>query len=247
MVPGVDSSAETKNVGLRGVTVADTRVSHVDGEAGRLIYRGYGIGVLAQRSTYEEVAYLLIEGTLPTPDELEAFTRDLAERRELPPYLLPCSRRIPASAAGGPAPVGRARLASVAPRPDDGSKEAEKERARDLTAKFATVTAAWHRVREGLPPVAPDPALGHAADFLRMLHGTAPDPRLARQLDIALILHADHSMNASTFTARTVTSTRATIYAAVSAAHRSPLRRTTWGGQRQGDGDARGDRRYRPR
>ena len=164
-------------------------------------------------------AYLLIEGSLPTTAELESFTRELGERRTLPADLVTLLRAYPRSMT----PVGV--LQSVVPAmvahdpgPSDPSKEAERERAVDLTAKLASLVAAWHRIRMGLDPVPSDPSLGHAADFLRMLHDATPDPRLARELDIALILHADHSMNASTFTARTVTSTRATIYAAVSAA-----------------------------
>jgi len=214
-----NGGADTKNVGLRGVTVADTRVSHVDAEAGRLIYRGYDIGTLAELSTYEEVAYLLIEGSMPTTAELESFMRELGARRALPADLLTLLRAYPRSMA----PVGVLQavvpaMAAHDPRPGDPSKEAERERAVDLTAKVASLVAAWHRIRMGLDPVPSDPSLAHAADFLRMLRDATPDPRLARELDIALILHADHSMNASTFTARTVTSTRAHIYAAVSAA-----------------------------
>jgi citrate synthase len=219
METGVKAGAETKNVGLRGVTVADTRVSHVDAEAGRLIYRGYDIATLAERSTYEEVAYLLIHGEMPTTRELDGFTRELGERRALPADLVTLLRAYPRSMA----PVGV--LQSVVPamvghdpRPSDPSKEAERERAIDLTAKLAGLVAAWHRIRMGLDPVPSDPSMGHAADFLRMLHDATPDSTLARELDIALILQADHSMNASTFTARAVTSTRAHIYAAVSAA-----------------------------
>lgn len=215
----MNGGAGTKNVGLRGVTVADTRVSHVDAEAGRLIYRGYDIGTLAERSTYEEVAYLLIHGSLPTTTELDSFTSELGERRALPADLVTLLRAYPRSMT----PVGV--LQSVVPamvghdpRPGDPSKEAERERAVDLTAKLAGLVAAWHRIRMGLDPVPSDPSLDHAADFLRMLHDATPDPRPARELDIAFILHADHSMNASTFTARAVTSTRAHIYAAVSAA-----------------------------
>jgi len=219
MGTGVNGGAETKNVGLRGVTVADTRVSHVDPEAGRLIYRGYDIGVLAERSTYEEVAYLLIEGSLPTTAELAAFTVELGERRILPADLVTLLRACPRSMA--PVDVLQSVVPAMVahdPRPRDPSKEAERERAVDLTAKVASMVAAGHRIRMGFDPIPSDPSLGHAADVLRMLHDATPDPRLARELDIALILHADHSMNASTFTARTVTSTRATIYAAVAAA-----------------------------
>lgn len=219
MEGGANRAVETKNVGLRGVTVADTRVSHVDGEAGRLIYRGYDIETLAERSTYEEVAHLLIEGTLPTAADLERFTRGLGERRTLPADLVTLLRALPRTTA--PIDVLQSVVPALTghdPRPGDTSKEAERERAVDLTAKLPVLVAAWHRIRVGLDPVSPERSLGQAADFLRMLHDATPDPRLARELDVALILHADHSLNASTFTARTVTSTRARIYAAVSAA-----------------------------
>ncbi len=210
---------DTKNIGLRGVAVADTKVSHVDGQGGRLIYRGYDIEVLAERSTYEEVAYLLIRGELPDARELQTFSQALAARRQLPPDLLAVLRACHPDTA--PMDVLQASVPLLAhhdPRPGDGTKEAERQRALDLTAKLPAVAAAWHRVRRGFEPVPSDGTLSHAADFLHMLHGDAPDPGLARELDTALVLHADHGMNASTFTARTVVSTRASLYAAVSAA-----------------------------
>ncbi|GAB4255365.1 MAG: citrate synthase [Thermoleophilia bacterium] len=212
--------AATKNVGLRGVTVADTAVSHVDGRAGRLLYRGYAIDVLAERSSYEEVAYLLIMGDMPTPGELEAFRAELGARRVLTAGEVDLLRAF--CLDNRPMEVLQAVTAvlaagDIAPAITT-DKETERRRALGLTAKMASLTAAWHRVRQGLDPVPAEPGLGHAADFLRMLHAADPDPALARDMDVALILHADHSMNASTFVARSVTSTRAHIYAAVSAA-----------------------------
>lgn len=219
---------ETKNVGLRGVSVADTMVSDVDGKAGRLIYRGYDIRELASRSTYEEVAHLLIYDTLPTLSELERFSSTLAERRRLTPRLVAGLRELsPDTPTMAVLQGSLALLAADDPRPGESDKEAERERAVDLVAKTAVLVPAWHRIRRGLDPVespsGPGPgaaaaARGHAADFLRLLVDAEPDPALARDLDVALILHADHSMNASTFTARAVASTRASIYAAVSAA-----------------------------
>lgn len=218
------SPPETKNVGLRGVSVADTAVSDVDGKAGRLIYRGYDIGDLARNSSYEEVAYLLIFDALPSLSELESFRVRLAENRRLTSrqaaHLRVLSPETPTMAV---LQASIALLADDDPRPGEPGKDAERERAVDLVAKTAALVAAWHRIRRGLDPVEPpaagaEPVLGHAADFLRLLNDADPDPALARDLDVALILHADHSMNASTFTARTVASTRAGIYAAVSAA-----------------------------
>lgn len=225
---------ETKNMGLRGVSVADTMVSNVDGEAGRLIYRGYDIGDLAEHSTYEEVAHLLIFDRLPTLSELAEFSNRLTERRRLTPRQVailralhpdtPAMAVLQAMVAAQAAQVAQAAQAAQAagdPSPGELDKEAEREKAVGLVGSMAALTAGWHRIRRGLDPVEDGPAAatpGHAADFLRLLHGADPDPALTRALDAALILHADHSMNASTFTARTVTSTRASIYAAISAA-----------------------------
>ncbi|MHB0978918.1 MAG: citrate/2-methylcitrate synthase [Thermoleophilia bacterium] len=214
---------ETKNVGLRGVSVADTMVSDVDGKAGRLIYRGYDIGDLARSSTYEEVAYLLIFDALPSLSELESFCVRLAENRRLTPRQVAHLRALsPDTPTMAVLQGSIALLAADDPRPGEPGKDAERERAVNLVAKTAALVAAWHRIRQGLDPVEPPaaaaPVLGHATDFLRLLNGADPDPALARDLDVALILHADHSMNASTFTARTVASTRAGIYAAISAA-----------------------------
>lgn len=213
---------ETKNMGLRGVSVADTMVSNVDGEAGRLIYRGYGISDLAEHSTYEEVAHLLIFDRLPTLSELEEFRDRLTERRRLTPRQVATLRALhPDTPAMAVLQAMVSAQAADDPSPGEADKEAERERAVGLVGSMAALTAGWHRIRGGLDPVEDGPAAatpGHAADFLRLLHGTGPDPALTRALDAALILHADHSMNASTFTARTVTSTRASIYAAISAA-----------------------------
>jgi citrate synthase len=217
---GVDAAAAaTKNIGLRGVTVADTKVSHVDGAAGRLIYRGYDIDVLAESSTYEEVAYLLIRGELPAAAELAGFCGQLGAARVLAPQTVAVLRAFDRDAKTMDV------LQSLVPElaghdvaSSDASKEAMYVRAVDLVGKMASVTAAWHRLREGAEPVAADPAAGHAADFLRMVFGAAPTPAVARIMDVALILHADHSLNASTFVARTIESTRATIYAAIAGA-----------------------------
>lgn len=215
---------ETKNVGLRGVSVADTMVSDVDGTAGRLIYRGYDIRDLARSSTYEEVAHLLIFDALPSLSELESFRAALAQKRRLTRRQVAALREpAPDTPTMAVLQGSIALLAADDPRPGEPGKDAERERAVDLVAKTAALVAAWHRIRRGLEPVEPAgaasaPVLGHAADFLRLLNGEEPDPGLARDLDVALILHADHSMNASTFTARTVASTHAAMYAAISAA-----------------------------
>ncbi|MBU2601470.1 MAG: citrate (Si)-synthase [Actinobacteria bacterium] len=218
--PWVESPApDTKNVGLRGVPVADTMVSDVDGQGGRLIYRGYDIRDLAERSTYEEVVYLLIYQVLPTASELATFGARLAEGRALSPALVNMIRALhPETPTMAALQSMVAALAAFDPFPGDAGVQAERERAVDLVAKTAGLVAAWHRIHRRLDPVGPSPHLSHAADFLRMVHDAEPDAELARELDIALILHADHSMNASTFTARAVASTRASLYASASAA-----------------------------
>jgi citrate synthase len=194
-------------------------VSHVVGEQGRLIYRGYDIDVLAQSSSYEEVAYLLLFGELPSTQQLAAFSHRLGVSRGLSPVHLRLLNSYEPNLR--PTDLLQSLLAALSetdPRPGGEAKDDYRERAIDLVGKMASLVAAWHRRREARELVEADPASGHAADFLRMLHGKPASPETARYLDVALILHADHSMNASTFTARAVTSTRAHIYAAASAA-----------------------------
>ncbi|MBD2100527.1 citrate/2-methylcitrate synthase [Leptolyngbya sp. FACHB-261] len=211
--------ASTKNIGLRGIPVADTRICDIDGEQGILIYRGYNVVPLAEQSTYEEVVYLLSYGNLPSAEELAQCRAMLAGLRPIPESVLQMLKTRPAKAH--PMDV----LQSAVPmlvdhEPDlrDDSREANLWRALALTAKFATIVAAWSRVRQGLEPISPDPELGHAANFLYMVTGEVPGPQAERTFDACLVLHAEHSFNASTFTARQVASTRAHMYAAVTAA-----------------------------
>jgi citrate synthase len=207
----------TLNTGLRGVTIANTRICEVDGKNGRLIYRGYMIQDLAKAS-YEEVVHLLLNEYLPTAEELQSFRNRLAAEREIPPALIAALRTYPAKAL--PMDV----LQSVVPilathDPDiaEQSRAAALRMAYRLVAKFPTVVAAWHRIRSGLNPVAPLPELSHAANFLYMLNGQIPENTAARAIDTALVLHAEHAFNASTFAAREVASTQAHMYAAVAA------------------------------
>ncbi len=206
------------DTGLRGVVVASTRIGEVDGKNGRLLYRGYRIQDLA-RATYEEVAHLLLLERLPTPAELERFAAEIAALREAPPALLDALKTRPADAH--PMDVLQAATAMLGHHDPDireGSREAALRMARRLIARFPTVVAAWHRIRSGEPIVPPSSRLGHAANFLYMLSGAEPDPEFARALDIALVLHAEHAFNASTFAAREVASTQAHMYAATAAA-----------------------------
>jgi citrate synthase len=207
------------NTGLRGVIVASTKISHVDGAAGKLIYRGYLVKDLAESASFEEVVHLLLHERLPAPGELKAFQALLARERALPPAVVKALQAFPTSAA--PMDVLQAAvplLAAYDPELADRSREAALRKAARLVAKFPGIVAAWHRIRRELPPLEPLPELSQAANFLYLMSGKPPDAEAAGFVDTALVLHAEHSFNASTFAARQVASTRAHMYAAVSAA-----------------------------
>ena len=211
--------AETKNIGLRGVKVADTRISDVDGERGILIYRGLNICDLVVHSTYEEVSFLLLNDRLPTAEELKGFQSALISEREVPEAVYRFMEMMPSTAH--PMDILQAAvpvLASDDSRLHDESREANLKKAIRLIAKLPNIVAAWDRIRNRRKAVRPDPELTHAGNFLYMLSGSLPDPETARDFDICLILHAEHSFNASTFAAREVASTHAHLYAAVAAA-----------------------------
>ena len=215
----MEACTPTVNTGLRGVKVASTRISHVDGNAGKLIYRGFPVVSLAEEATYEEVAHLLIFERLPNAEALAKFKGQLSRVRCLPPGIVEAMKALPP--ASPPMDVLQAAVAMLAPydpTPSGQTMEGTQKRAVRLIAQLGTLVAAWHRIRHGQAPVDPDPDLGHAANFLYMLSGQRPDTEVARFFDTALVLHAEHSFNASTFSARQVASTRAHMYAAVSAA-----------------------------
>ncbi len=210
---------KVKNIGLRGIPVADTKISVVDGVQGELQYRGYSIQDLAGQATFEEVVYLLFHGKLPARSQLNLFSSQLREARALAPEILDILAGRPLTASPmdvlqGTVPL----LADWDPDLGDASRESFQRQALRLTAQLPTVLAAWHSIRKGLKPIAPRPDLGHAANFLYMLSGTEPSEHMARTLDICLVLHADHTFNASTFTARQVASSRAHMYASITAA-----------------------------
>ncbi len=207
-----------KNIGLRGVTVADTKISYIDGEHGILIYRGFRIEELAERSTFPETAYLLLNGALPNKQQLVQFEQELVEGRQLPAYLYDVFKKLPRSS--DPMDVLQAAVPLLAvndPDLNDESREANVRKAMRLIARFPVVVAAWHRIRHGLEPLPSDDSLSHAANFLWQLTGQKPDAETARDFDICLILHADHTFNASTFACREVVSTQAHMYAGVAA------------------------------
>ncbi len=207
-----------KNIGLRGVAVADTKISYIDGENGVLIYRGYRIEELAEQSTFMETAFLLLNAHLPKENELERFERQVVELRDLPGFVLEILEKLPRNA--DPMDVLQAcvpMLAIADPELYDDSKEANIRKSVRLIARFPAVVAAWHRIRKGEKPLPPDNALPHAANFLWQLTGNKPPREIAHDFDVCLILHADHTFNASTFACREVVSTKAHLYAGVCA------------------------------
>jgi len=210
---------ETKNIGLRGVVVADSTISKVDGERGILIYRGYDISALARKSTFEEVIHLLLVGELPKAAELETLQQELAACRVLPEPVIATLRTLPREAV--PMDVLQATaplLATHDPEAGAPTFDACRRQALRLICRLPLLVAAWERLRSGREVVAARPDLGHAANFLYTMHGEAPDQERASIMDTILILHADHSFNASTFTARQIASSRAHLYAAIAGA-----------------------------
>lgn len=213
-----ERTVRTKNIGLRGIAVADTKISYINGEQGVLIYRGYRIEDLAENSTFPETAYLLFYEALPTPEQLAAFDAELRAARALPDFIIESMKRWPRSAHPMDALQAAVPLLAMAD-PDlfDESRPANLRKALRLTARIPAVVAAWHRIRQGLEVLPPDDTLTHAGNFLWQTLGVKPDAETARVMDICLILHADHTFNASTFACREVVSTRAHIYAGVAA------------------------------
>lgn len=214
-----DVTTQPQAAGLEGVVVAESEISYVDGQEGRLVYRGYSIEELAEGSTFEETTKLLLDGELLTREGLQAFARSLAAERALDGRTLDTVRGFPAAAE--PMSVlrtGVSALGLVDPDRGDDGPEATRRKAIRLIAQLPTLVAAFHRARQGSDPVAPREDLGHAANFLYMLSGKEPDPNDARVMDVCLILHAEHGMNASTFAARVTAATLSDIHSAVTSA-----------------------------
>lgn len=209
---------ETKNIGLRGIEVADTKISNIDGGKGKLIYRGFDILDLTKNSTFEETSYLLLYDKLPTKQELNEFNAKLVEARYIPKQM----QKNMANWRGDADPMDmlQAFVSALAGYYDEefSNKDASIEKAINLISKVPTIIASWQRIRNGLEIIDPDSSLSHAANFLYMMSGEKPDIEVEKIFDVCLILHADHTFNASTFTARQVASTRAHMYSAASAA-----------------------------
>ncbi|MBI3760760.1 MAG: citrate synthase [Chloroflexi bacterium] len=214
-----DASPSTFVKGLAGVVAAQTALSSVDGTNGVLTYRGIDIHDLAETTQFEEAVHLLWHGKLPNAAELTAFKKELAAERKLPRQILELIRSFPKKAV--PMEALRTAVSALAfsdPETEDISPEATLRKGLRLTAKMPTIVAAFHRLRKGKEPVAPKASIDHAANFLYMLTGEMPDELTVRAMNLYLVLLADHSLNASTFTARVVSSTNGDLHSAVTAA-----------------------------
>ena len=202
--------------GLEGIVAAETGISCIDGGNGRLFYRGIEINELAQKSTFEETTALLWYGDLPTRSQLEHFTEKFLSNRQIPNEVIAVLLTLPRKTS--PMEVlrtGVSALSAYDPEEEDNSPEANVHKSVRLTASLPTIVAAWDRIRNGLWPVTPHPTLSHAANFLYMLSGKEPTEAAAKVLDTALILHADHGLNASTFAARITASTLSDLHSAI--------------------------------
>src|SRR5919205_2969998 len=210
---------DARNIGLRNIEVADTKICSIDGEQGKLIYRGYDILDLVNHSTFEETTYLLLFGELPSSDELADFSHRLNEVRNLPePLLKNLKNRLKKAHPMDILQSCISELADYDLNINDDTREANIGRAIILISKIPTIVAAWNRIRNGQHVIEPKEEGSHAANFLYMLRGAEPIQEESKVFDICLILHAEHSFNASTFAAREIASTRAHMYACIGAA-----------------------------
>lgn len=210
---------DARNIGLRNIEVADTKICSIDGNNGKLIYRGYDILDLVNHSTFEETSYLLLLGELPRNGQLSDFSRRLREARALPPELL--ARMKNRRHTARPMDVLQSSVCELADYDtdlEDDTKEANINRAINLISKIPTIVAAWERTRNNKETISPTSEGDHASNFLYMLSGTKPTLKEAKIFDICLILHAEHSFNASTFAAREIASTRAHMYSCIGGA-----------------------------
>jgi citrate synthase len=211
--------ADELKKGLEGVLVAESGMSYIDGEVGKLIYRGYTIEDLAHETSYEEVLYLLWHGELPDSDDLSAFRDSMAAERGVPDYVIDTLAEL---AEDDERPMAALRTGVSMLSAADPETDAEPEdqaawlrEGRRITAKIPTILAAYDRLRRGEDPLEPDETLSHAGNFLYMLTGEQPGEVATETFDMALILHADHGLNASTFTTVVIASTLADVYSAV--------------------------------
>ena len=201
--------------GLKDVYLDTTEASFIDGQVGKLLYRGYDIHDLAEKSTFEEVIYLLLYGALPTGQQLADFDAELRANRRIPDEVVQVLDLVKASHPMDALRTGISALSAFDPEVADNSIEATIRKGIRLTAQGPTIVAAHHRLRQGLEPVAPNPDLTHAGNFLYMMFGEPPDEETTRLLDVDFILHAEHGANASAFGARVTASTISDLHSAV--------------------------------
>lgn len=216
----VETSPKPRSkAGLEGVVAVPSSICFIDGAAGRLVYRGYEIGDLVEHATFEEVAFLLWEGDLPDREQLAGLREELGRGAAIPPHVMSLLKDLPKQTQ----PMDALRtavsaLATADPDLENDDRPADRRKAARITAQLPTIVAAFHRLRNGQQPVSPDRTLPLAANFLYMLNGKRPHDTLSRVLDAALVLHAEHGMNASTFAARVTAATMADLHAAITAA-----------------------------
>ena len=203
--------------GLSGVHFDRSRVCFIDGRAGELLYRGYSIHDLAQRSTFEETCYLLLKGELPTPSELAGFDAEMKAARVLPAGILDTIRTVRTAHPMDVLRTAVSALAAFDPDVADNSPEATLRKGVRLTSQVPMIVAAHEAIRHDRAPPAPDPGLSHAANFLQMVTSKPASAAAARLMDVDMILHAEHGSNASAFTARVVAGTQANLHAAITA------------------------------
>ena len=205
--------------GLEGVVAANSSICYIDGDRGILAYRGIDIHELADHSNFEEVCYLLWFGKLPTRSELSEFKMQLVRERKLDAQIISLIRQAPKHAL--PMDVLRTIVSALSlfdPEERSNDPEANRRKSMRITAQIAMIVASYDRIRKGLPLVDPDRSLSHAGNFLHMLNGQVPTETATRALDIALILHADHELNASTFAARVTAATLSDMHSAITSA-----------------------------
>lgn len=204
--------------GLEDIVVSTSDICFIDGREGRLVYRGFDVDDLAAHSTFEEVVYLLWHGGLPSKKELDAHVKAMRStaNRKLPPKMIQMLRALPKKTT--PMEVlrtGISALSAFDPDAADNSREASVRKALRLTTQMPTLVAAWERIRRGKAPIAPNPRLSHSANFLYMMFGKKPTALAEKTFDVALILHADHEFNASTFAARVTAATLSDMHSAI--------------------------------
>jgi len=207
--------------GLEDIVVSTSDICFIDGREGRLVYRGYDVNDLVEHSSFEEVIFLLWHGGLPSKKELVAHTKALSStaNRKLPPGILALLKSLPKKTT--PMEVLRTGVSALSawdPDAADNSREASIRKATRLTAQMPTLVAAWNRIRRGKTPVTPNPKLSLAANFLYMMSGKKPTELAVKTFDVALILHADHEFNASTFAARVTAATMSDMHSAITSA-----------------------------